>query len=46
MTGTALTRAVVGLSFEIVMSIEAAVRPGARVRRGPSARRAGPFDQA
>ena len=43
---TPLTRAPVRLSFRIVMSMEAAVRPGARVRRGPSARRAESLDQA
>ena len=40
-----LTR-VRSLSFGIVMSMEAAVRPGARVRRRPSARRAESRDQA
>jgi hypothetical protein len=44
--GGILTPAVGALSFKIVMSKEAAVRAEARVRRGPSARRAGPFDPA
>ena len=44
--GWILTPAAVDLSFSIVMSMEAAVRAGARVRRGPSARRAEPRDQA
>ena len=43
---TALTRAAGSLSFEIVMSMEAAVRPGARARRSPSAQRAESRDQA